>query len=189
MSQWEGFWRLEQAVDIKNQRAEKIVAVRTGGQSGTDRGAMDAARECGVPVVGWCPKGGWAEDLPDPPGIRALYSQLTETPLPNVAQRTEWNIRDSTCCITLNTADLGTSPGTDLGYACYEKYGTPHFEIVLDGPEPLSEQIERACAWLLALSDDAIVLGVGGPRASEYPGIYDIAHEVVTTLLNRLRTS
>ena len=189
MSQWEGFWRLEQTVDIKYQHAEKIVAVRTGGQSGADRGAMDAAREYGVPVVGWCPKGGWAEDLPDPPGIRALYSQLTETPLPNVAQRTEWNIRDSTCCITLNTADLGTSPGTDLGYACYEKYGTPHFEIVLDGPEPLSEQIERACAWLLALSDDAIVLGVGGPRASEYPGIYDIAHEVVTTLLNRLRTS
>ena len=43
VSQWEGFWRLEQTVDIKNQHAEKIVAVRTGGQTGADRGAMDAA--------------------------------------------------------------------------------------------------------------------------------------------------
>jgi hypothetical protein len=168
----------------------KIVSVRTGGQSGADRGAMDAARECGVPVVGWCPKGGWAEDLPDPPGIRALYPQMTETPLADVSQRTEWNIRDSTCCITINTADHGTSPGTDLGYACYEKYGTPHFEIVLDDPEPLGEQVERARAWLCSLNDDTLVLGVGGPRASEYPGVYDIAYNVVKTLLgNRGRLS
>jgi hypothetical protein len=108
---------------------------------------------------------------------------MTETPLADVAQRTEWNIRDSTCCITLNTADLGTSPGTDLGYACYEKYGIPHFELVLDGPVPLDEQVERACAWLHSLDNDAIVLGVGGPRASEYPNIYDIARNVTKAIL------
>ena len=165
----------------------KIVELRSGGQSGADRGAMDAAQACGMPVGGWCPKGGWAEDLTDPPGVRALYPQMTETPLADVAQRTEWNIRDSTCCIALNTASRGTSPGTDLGYECYKKYGIPHFEILVDGPDSIEDQVERACEWLQGLDDDAIALGIGGPRASEYPGIYDIAYRITEAILERIR--
>ena len=161
----------------------KIVKLISGGQSGADRGAMDAARSCGVAVGGWCPAGGWAEDLPEPPGVRALYPQMVETPLSDVAQRTEWNIRDSTCCIVLNTATRGTSRGTDFGYECYEKYGTPYFEIVVGGPESIESQVKRACTWLRHLDDDAIVVGVGGPRASEYPGIYDIAYHAVEAIL------
>ncbi len=46
---------------------KKIARIRTGGQSGVDRAAMDFAREQGIPLCGWCPKGGWAEDYPDPP--------------------------------------------------------------------------------------------------------------------------
>lgn len=161
----------------------KIIELRSGGQSGADRGAMDAARACGVPVSGWCPKGGWAEDLTEPPGVRALYPQMVETPLADVAQRTEWNIRDSTCCIALNTTAHGTSSGTDFGYECYEKYDIPYFEISIDGPDAIDSQVEKACIWLESLGDDAIVLGVGGPRASEYPGIYDIAFDVVKAIL------
>ena len=164
----------------------KIVEFRSGGQSGADRGAMDAARACGVPVTGWCPAGGWAEDLTEPPGVRALYPQMVETPSADVAQRTEWNIRDSTCCIALNTSVRGVSRGTDLGYECYEKYGIPHFEIELDGDEPIDAQVTRACEWLQALDDDAIVIGFGGPRASEYEGIYDIAHHVTESILKAL---
>lgn len=161
----------------------KVVEVRSGGQSGADRGAMDAALTCGVAVSGWCPKGGWAEDYPDPPGVCARYPQLRETPSRDVAQRTEWNIRDSSCCIVLNTVAHRISPGTDISYELYEKYGVPAFEVVIDGKEPLDEQVRRACAWLDGLPGDALVLGVGGPRASEYPGIYNIAHHVTTAVL------
>lgn len=164
----------------------KIVTVRSGGQSGADRGAMDAAQAFGVNVEGWCPAGGWAEDYPEPPGVRALYPQMVETPLSDVAQRTEWNIRDSTCCIVLNTSAKGTSHGTDIGYAFYEKYSIPHFEIVVDGEEPIDAQVKRACDWLRSLDDDAIVVGFGGPRASEYDGIYDIAFSVVRSILAEL---
>lgn len=164
----------------------KVVKVLSGGQSGADRGAMDAAQACGVPVGGWCPAGGWAEDLPEPPGVQALYPQMTETPSGDVAQRTEWNIRDSSCCIVLNTIGRGTSRGTDFGYECYEKYGIPHFEIAVDGPTSVDEQIERAVEWLDELDDDAIVVGIGGPRASEYPGIYDIAYHMTETILSKL---
>ena len=161
----------------------RIIELMSGGQSGADRGAMDAARDFGIPVGGWCPAGGWAEDLPEPPGIRALYPQMKETPLADVAQRTEWNIRDSSCCLVLNTPSQGTSPGTDIGYALYEKYNVPHFEIQLGDPETYEAQIARAIEWLDGLADDAIVISMGGPRASEYAGIYDIAYMVATELL------
>jgi Circularly permutated YpsA SLOG family len=41
----------------------------SGGQTGVDRAALDVAIERGVPWGGWYPKGGWAEDFPDPPGL------------------------------------------------------------------------------------------------------------------------
>ena len=41
----------------------------SGGQTGVDRAALDVAIERGVPWGGWCPKGGWAEDFPEPPGL------------------------------------------------------------------------------------------------------------------------
>lgn len=161
----------------------KIVELRSGGQSGADRGAMDAARAAGVPVVGWCPAGGWAEDLPDPPGVLALYPEMKETPSADVAQRTEWNIRDATCCVVLNTRDRGVSRGTDIGYAFNEKYRTPHFDLHLDEPGLMDEQFDRLREWLRAMGDDAITLSFGGPRASEYPGVYEIAYQVTSKLL------
>ena len=36
--------------------SKKIRRIRTGGQSGVDRAAMDFARERGIPLCGWCPK-------------------------------------------------------------------------------------------------------------------------------------
>lgn len=161
----------------------KIVELRSGGQSGADRGAMDAARHCGVRVCGWCPAGGWAEDYPEPPGVLVLYPEMIETPSSNVLQRTEWNIRDSSCAIVLNTRASSTSPGTDAGFTFYEKYGTPHFELYLDDARSLDEQVEDACEWLRELDDEAIVLAFGGPRESEYPGVYGIAFAVVELLL------
>ena len=43
--------------------------VTSGGQSGVDRAALDAAIACGIDYGGWCPRGGWAEDFPSPPGV------------------------------------------------------------------------------------------------------------------------
>ena len=48
----------------------------SGGQTGVDRAALDVAIERGMDWGGWCPKGGWAEDLPDPPGLLPKYPHL-----------------------------------------------------------------------------------------------------------------
>ena len=39
-----------------------ITKIISGGQSGADRGGLDAAIHCALPHGGWCPKGRKAED-------------------------------------------------------------------------------------------------------------------------------
>src|SRR5207247_378339 len=43
------------------------LVIVSGGQTGADRGALDAALAAGVPCGGWCPRGRRAEDgaIPD----------------------------------------------------------------------------------------------------------------------------
>ena len=77
----------------------------SGGQSGVDRAVLDVAMERGIDYGGWCPKGGWAEDFPLPPGVLAKYPNLKETPLADPAQRTEWNVRDADACMIVLGAD------------------------------------------------------------------------------------
>ena len=74
---------------------KKISGIRTGGQSGIDRAAMDYAKENEIPLCGWCPRGGWAEDYPESPGLLADYPELTETPSGGTEQRTRWNMREA----------------------------------------------------------------------------------------------
>ena len=87
----------------------------SGGQSGVDRAVLDAAVERSIDYGGWCPKDGWAEDLPKPPGLLAKYPRLKETPLADPAQRTEWNVRDADACmIVIAAGGLAVSKGTAL---------------------------------------------------------------------------
>ena len=82
----------------------KIKRIRTGGQTGVDRAALDTARKYGIEICGWCPKGGWAEDYPSPPGLLAVYPELNETPSAGTSQRTRWNMRDTDAILTIPEA-------------------------------------------------------------------------------------
>jgi Circularly permutated YpsA SLOG family len=158
----------------------KIVS---GGQSGVDRAALDAAIACGLSYGGWCPRGGWAEDLPDPPGLLAKYPQLKETPSADPAQRTEWNVRDSDAVLILvDAAGPGISPGTQLAGRLIEKYPRP--VLMLDPAEP--DSASRLHDWLAAKRErfgEEFVLSIGGPRESEAPGIYAHALSFLRTVL------
>jgi hypothetical protein len=146
--------------------------VISGGQSGGDRAALDAAIACGIAYGGWCPRGGWAEDFPQPPGLLANYPQLTETPLADPAQRTEWNVRDSNAVLILiGETGVAVSKGTVLAAGLAERYRRPMLTV---GPNE-RDAVTRTTAWLntqRAAFGDALVLSIGGPRESETPGIY-----------------
>ncbi len=159
-----------------------------GGQSGVDRAALDIALARGLAYGGWCPRGGWAEDFSAPPGVLAKYSALTETPLADPAQRTQWNVRDADACLIVIAAGaLAVSPGAALARDLARRHRKPLFVADLCRPDSL----ERAAVWLSAQREafgTSLVLNVGGPRESEAPGIYRQALEVIRSLVECVDT-
>ena len=143
-------------------RWHDLAAVVSGGQTGVDRAALELGRRLGVPVGGWCPAGGWAEDLTDPPGLLAAYPELQPTPSDDPDQRTRWNVRDSDATLVLVRAGV-SSPGTEATIRLARNLARPHLVVGVDHPGPMA-------AWLGALPGE-VVLNIAGPRESEAPGI------------------
>ena len=65
------------------------VKIVSGGQTGVDRGALDAAIALGIPHGGWCPRGRLAED-----GRISDRYNLRETESADYPVRTERNVID-----------------------------------------------------------------------------------------------
>ena len=146
---------------------KKIVS---GGQTGVDRAALDAARELGIPHGGWCPRGRLAEDG----RIRRRY-RLAETPSAGYAQRTGWNVRGSGATLIINRGRLdgGTLYTAQLAL---ERHRKPL--LILH----LGRRIERSRvrAWLRR--NRIRVLNVAGPRESKRRGIYRQAKALLARL-------
>jgi hypothetical protein len=153
--------------------------VVSGGQSGVDRAALDAAIACGLPYGGWCPSGGWAEDLPEAPGLLRRYPQLRATSVVDPAVRTRWNVRDSDATLVLATHAV-VSPGTELTLAVARGLGRPYLRC-----DPGDRA--RVRDWLLDLGG-ATVLNVAGPRESECAGIQAAATALLLAVLRSLAT-
>ena len=156
----------------------------SGGQSGVDRAALDVAVARGIPYGGWCPKGGWAEDFPGPPGLLAEYPHLLETPAADPAQRTEWNVRDADAClIVADAAGPDVSAGTVLAGELAHRYRKPLFVMKLGN----ADAVRQAGLWLRvqqARHGAGLKLAIGGPRESEAPGIYRRAHAFIAELMD-----
>jgi hypothetical protein len=155
----------------------------SGGQSGVDRAALDVAIARGIDYAGWCPRGGWAEDFPAPPGLLANYPNLKETPRADPAQRTDWNVRDAhACLIIVDAGGIDISGGTTLAREIAHRYRKPLFVADLGTPDVRKD----AALWLRvqqARRGADLKLAIGGPRESEAPGIYAGAKEFIAALL------
>ncbi|MFB6229579.1 MAG: putative molybdenum carrier protein [Salinibacter sp.] len=154
----------------------QIQKIVSGGQTGVDRAALDAALAAGVDVGGWCPAGRRAEDgrIPD-------RYPLTETPSDEYAQRTRWNVRDSDGTLILAPDPL--EGGTALTRAAAEHQGQPVLHVRLSDTAPTSTIRD----W--GAGHDVHVLNVAGPRASEVDDIYRVAREMLDDLLTAVSTS
>lgn len=149
---------------------KKIVS---GGQTGVDRAALDAAMEKGISVGGWCPKGRRAEDGE----IQSRYP-LRETPSHEYEERTSWNVRDSDATLILVSGNpVG---GTHFTMAEARRLGRPHLSV-----DPFADEPEPVVQWLQRLSVG--VLNVAGPRESTRPGIYAAAADFMGRVLARLQ--
>ena len=153
------------------RKIEKIVS---GGQTGVDRAALDAAMALGLPVGGWCPKGRRAED-----GVVDPRYPLIETPDEQYAQRTAWNVRDSDGTLVLLFDK--PSPGTNV---TIEKAKALGKALLLVDLTSNAEEME-VLGWLEA--NGILVLNAAGPRESEAPGIYEAARAFLDDVFGKDR--
>lgn len=155
---------------------EKIVS---GGQTGVDRGALDAALDAGFGCGGWCPQGRLAEDGEIP--ARYVMAELDGA---GYEKRTLQNVLDSDGTAILYRGALEGGTRLTMDY-CVE-HGKP---CELLNAERLTP--EEAARELLGFVDGngISMLNVAGPRASKWPGAFDYARATIGLLLAAVTAS
>jgi len=161
---------------------QKIVS---GGQTGVDRAALDAAMDLGIEVGGWCPKGRLAID-----GTIPSKYPLTETPDESYHVRTEWNVRDSDATLIIFGDEL--TGGTAQAMEYCGQLGRPYEIYQLKGgggswQDDVHNNLVEAVYWL---RDHPIkVLNVAGPREETFCPIYDRTYAFVSKLFQLTQKS
>lgn len=142
------------------------ISIISGGQSGTDRAALDFALQNEIPCGGWCPRGRWAEDG----SIPGKYP-LRETAAKDPASRTRKNVEDSdgVLIICIDKADEGSRLTEEIAI----RNGKPLFMV--RGPQ--MPGIKSFTAWLDSHKIEK--LNIAGPRESNSPGIYAFTTKVL----------
>jgi hypothetical protein len=157
----------------------KSLKIISGGQTGVDRGALDAAIEIGVECGGWCPTGRMAEDRTIPnryPVIELANAGYAERTLRNVAYS------DGTLLI-LHGRPVG---GTRDTLECCVEMQKPYLTIDCSRIE-IDQAINLGLQFIATLpcGDATIAMNVAGPRASQWPQGHEITRRIVSGVLRR----
>lgn len=147
----------------------------SGGQTGVDRAALDAALAASFPCGGWCPEDRRAED-----GTVSERYRLTPVASGGYAERTRKNAleADGTAIIYFGALE----GGTELAAFVCMQHSRPY--KLIDGDEV---SVERAIRLLSQFVRERQlgVLNVAGPRASSRPQAYAYTRAVIAGLLVR----
>ena len=152
--------------------ATLMMKIISGGQTGADRAALDAAIALDMPHGGWAPKGRKTEDGP----LSRRYA-LHELPSPRYRDRTEKNIVAADATLLFSFGPL--SGGSALTEALAIRHNRPCLHIdfeLIDGPKA-AIMVEE---WLQELRPE--VLNIAGTRASSEPRIYQAVYALLTEL-------
>jgi len=153
------------------------ITIISGGQTGVDRGALDAALSLGTPCGVWCPEGRLAEDgvIPDIYPLQVLEGS-------GYRKRTKKNVMDSDATVIIYFEYIYPKDGTELTLLECAKVNKPY--LLIDASE-LS--IERAAQRVLLFAQKHQVtrLNIAGPKGSSLPMLHGYTQSVIMLMLKQ----
>lgn len=154
-----------------------LTKIISGGQTGVDRAALDAAIAVGLKIGGAAPRGLWAED-----GAIPVFYNLTPVEdadlQASIQHRTQKNVSDADATLVLRTG--ADSPGTSYTIAYAQKLSKPLLVVDLAQPPDYLSVAAWLREWRVA------TLNIAGPRQSTSPGIYQQARGYLLGLFQKL---
>ena len=148
----------------------------SGGQTGVDRAALDAALRHGIESGGWCPTGRLDESgrIPDRYPVKELENGGS-------TKRTLQNVKDSDGTIIIYPGKL--SGGTEQTLHFCVEQRRPH--ELIDASKVSTEKAAQLIADFVC-ENNIEILNVAGPRQSEWPEGYGYAAQVLDIFLNSI---
>jgi hypothetical protein len=147
----------------------KIVS---GGQTGADRAALDAALAQDFPCGGWCPSGRQADDGPIPAcyPLQALHG--------GYRARTLANVKHSDATVIFYRSAISGGTASTLKFC--KQYSRRYLLI-----DSQAFDIEGAAATIRQFieANRIATLNIAGPRASGCPSIYAYVKSVVERVI------
>jgi len=153
----------------------KLQRIISGGQTGVDQGALDAAMSLEMEHGGTCPRGRRSESGPIPERY-----VLTEHSSDKYPPRTAQNVCDADATMIL-LAGKRVTRGTRLTCKIARDRGTSWCAFNMSSPTAE----DKAVAWLKEV--DPAVLNVAGPRETSSPGIQRTTADFVSRVIRRFR--
>ena len=154
----------------------KIVS---GGQTGVDQGALEAALGLGLVWGGWVPKGWRAENGTIPEQFRA---RMQEHASANYIVRTRQNVADSHATLILTDA-YPLSGGTQRTRDFCMNMMKSHFVVSFGEADAIGKVRKWLRQFFAAEHPMPFVLNVAGPRESKSPGIQSRTRLFLTEVL------
>jgi len=150
-----------------------IKKIISGGQTGADQAALDAAIKWNIPYGGWVPRGRLTEAgrLPD----KYNMQEMTTDSYP---ARTEQNVIDSDGSLIISHGPL--TDGSKHTKEMALKHNKPCIHIDLNEIDA-SKAAGQIQEWITKSRIE--ILNVAGPRASNDPSIYQAVMHVLTIVL------
>jgi len=150
-----------------------LAKIISGGQTGVDRGALDAALEASFSCGGWCPPGRLAED-----GAIPQRYPVTELDRGGYSERTLRNVLESDGTAILCPGEI--EGGTAYTRDCCLVRGKPL--LVIDAARIDTREAGAQISAFIERRKIA-VLNVAGPRASKWPEAQHYANAALALVL------
>jgi hypothetical protein len=177
----EGIFRNLKGGPLKMMQKNELKIV-SGGQTGADRGGLQAAMDIGLDGGGWAPKGWRAEDGTIPSCYREKMQEIGSS---NYLVRTRRNVADSHATLIV-TNEYPLSGGTLKTRHFCEEALRSHL-IVSIGENDAVGKIRRWLAQFFGQEHPMpFVLNVAGPRESKAVGIQESTRRLLIEALQAM---